>query len=129
HDPDDEGRTRARAHRCEARTRLDVLRRRTRHWDLARSRIGRGNMQTAQTSQARRQDFEWQCVVGAIDTAASDYANEGPVFGLPTSQTFVRRKLDGETIRLESDPTAEGRRSRSARIRVRSDGPKMERSS
>jgi hypothetical protein len=119
-------------------------------------------MQTAETSQARRQDFEWQCVVGAIDTAASDYANEGSIFGLPMSQTFVygtvrdadgviwtpmrrlaagdggreklllqsdldsdaihihragrasasclgvQRRLDGETIRLESDPAAEG---------------------
>src|SRR5690348_2523310 len=119
-------------------------------------------MQTADTSRARRQDFEWQCVVGAIDTAASDYANEGSIFGLPMSQTFVygtvrdaagvmwtpmrrlaagdggreklllqtdldsdaihihragrasayglgvQRKLDGETLRLESDPAAEG---------------------
>jgi hypothetical protein len=38
---------------------------------------------------SRSADFDWRCVVGAVDTDAGDYAWEGPMFGLPLSQTFL----------------------------------------
>jgi hypothetical protein len=36
----------------------------------------------------RRTDFDWRCVVGAVDTDAADYTAEVQL-GLPLSQTFV----------------------------------------
>jgi hypothetical protein len=44
----------------------------------------------------RRTDFEWRCVVGAIDTDVGDYATE-LMLGLPLSQTFLYGTLrDGD---------------------------------
>src|ERR1700758_361332 len=46
-------------------------------------------MPDERTTVPRQLDFDWRCVVGAIDTDPADYASESPIMGLPMSQTFL----------------------------------------
>jgi hypothetical protein len=46
-------------------------------------------MPDERSAASRRQDFDWRCVVGAVDTDPADYASGTPVLGLPMSQTFL----------------------------------------
>ena len=46
-------------------------------------------MPDERTTVPRRLDFDWRCVVGAVDTDPADYASESPILGLPMSQTFL----------------------------------------
>jgi hypothetical protein len=46
-------------------------------------------MPVERSAVSRRLDFDWRCVVGAVDTHPADYASESPILGLPMSQTFL----------------------------------------
>ena len=46
-------------------------------------------MPDERTAVPRQLDFDWRCVVGAIDTDPADFASESPMMGLPMSQTFL----------------------------------------
>jgi hypothetical protein len=47
----------------------------------------------------RPSGFDWRCVTSAIDTDAADYAWDGPMFGLPLSQTFIYGSVrDGDGV-------------------------------
>jgi hypothetical protein len=41
------------------------------------------------TAGPRPGGYAWRCLVGAIETHPADYGWEGPMFGLPLSQTFL----------------------------------------